>query len=71
MIVNPHQAKAIIASDHADFVALARGFLDDPRRGWHAAAAARRRCRLPTAVSSRASRTLAGAALARAQMRGE
>src|SRR5215469_15185438 len=37
--VSPHQAEAIIAGAQADFVALARGFLDDPRWGWHAAAA--------------------------------
>jgi 2,4-dienoyl-CoA reductase-like NADH-dependent reductase (Old Yellow Enzyme family) len=39
VIVGPHQAEAIIADGHADFVALARGFLDDPRWVWHAAAA--------------------------------
>jgi 2,4-dienoyl-CoA reductase-like NADH-dependent reductase (Old Yellow Enzyme family) len=31
MIVDPHQAEAIVADGHADCVALARGFLDDPR----------------------------------------
>jgi len=39
MIVDPHQAGAIVADGHADCVALARGFLDDPRWVWHAAAA--------------------------------
>jgi 2,4-dienoyl-CoA reductase-like NADH-dependent reductase (Old Yellow Enzyme family) len=39
MIVDPHQAQAIVADGHADCVALARGFLDDPRWAWHAAAA--------------------------------
>jgi 2,4-dienoyl-CoA reductase-like NADH-dependent reductase (Old Yellow Enzyme family) len=39
MIVDPHQAEAIVADGHADCVALARGFLDDPRWAWHAAAA--------------------------------
>jgi 2,4-dienoyl-CoA reductase-like NADH-dependent reductase (Old Yellow Enzyme family) len=38
MIVDPHQAQAIVADGHADCVALARGFLDDPRWAWHAAA---------------------------------
>jgi 2,4-dienoyl-CoA reductase-like NADH-dependent reductase (Old Yellow Enzyme family) len=33
MIISPHQAEAIIADDQADFVALTRGFLDDPRWG--------------------------------------
>src|SRR3954453_18889000 len=39
MIVDPHQAEAIVADGQADCVALARGFLDDPRWAWHAAAA--------------------------------
>jgi hypothetical protein len=39
MIVDPHQAEAIVADGHADCVAVARGFLDDPRWAWHAAAA--------------------------------
>lgn len=39
MIVKPKQAEAIIASGQADFVALARSFLDNPRWGLHAAAA--------------------------------
>jgi 2,4-dienoyl-CoA reductase-like NADH-dependent reductase (Old Yellow Enzyme family) len=37
MIADPHQAEAIIAGGRADCVALARGFLDDPRWAWHAA----------------------------------
>jgi NADPH2 dehydrogenase len=39
LIVSPHQAESVIADDQADCVALACGFLDDPRWGWHAAAA--------------------------------
>jgi 2,4-dienoyl-CoA reductase-like NADH-dependent reductase (Old Yellow Enzyme family) len=39
MIVDAQQAEAIVADGHADCVALARGFLDDPRWVWHAAAA--------------------------------
>jgi 2,4-dienoyl-CoA reductase-like NADH-dependent reductase (Old Yellow Enzyme family) len=39
MIVTPQQAEAIVADGRADMVAIARGFLDDPRWGWHAAAA--------------------------------
>lgn len=39
MISDPHQAEAIIAGGQADLVALARGFLWDPRWAWHAAAA--------------------------------
>jgi len=37
MITGPDQAEDIVASGKADMVALARGFLDDPRWGWHAA----------------------------------
>lgn len=39
LIVDPHLAEAIIAEGRADCVALARGFLDDPRWAWHAAEA--------------------------------
>ncbi len=39
LITEPQQAEAIIASGQADFVAIARGMLYDPRWGWHAAAA--------------------------------
>jgi 2,4-dienoyl-CoA reductase-like NADH-dependent reductase (Old Yellow Enzyme family) len=37
LIVTPDQAQDIVASGQADFVALARAFLDDPRWVWHAA----------------------------------
>jgi 2,4-dienoyl-CoA reductase-like NADH-dependent reductase (Old Yellow Enzyme family) len=37
LIVEPDQADAIVSSGQADFVALARAFLDDPRWVWHAA----------------------------------
>ena len=37
LIVRPEQAEEIVASGQADMVALARGFLDDPRWVWHAA----------------------------------
>jgi NADPH2 dehydrogenase len=37
MIVDPHFAEAVLAEGKADMVALARGFLDDPRWVWHAA----------------------------------
>jgi NADPH2 dehydrogenase len=38
LITEPKQAEEIIASGKADLVAIARGFLYDPRRPWHAAA---------------------------------
>lgn len=39
MITDAHQAEAIVRDGQADVVALARGFLYDPRWAWHAAAA--------------------------------
>ena len=38
LITDPRQAEEIVSSGKADFVALARGMLYDPRWGWHAAA---------------------------------
>lgn len=38
MITQPRQAEAVLAEGHADLVALARGFLWNPRWVWHAAA---------------------------------
>jgi 2,4-dienoyl-CoA reductase-like NADH-dependent reductase (Old Yellow Enzyme family) len=37
MIADPRQADAIVVEGRADCVALARGFLDNPRWAWHAA----------------------------------
>jgi 2,4-dienoyl-CoA reductase-like NADH-dependent reductase (Old Yellow Enzyme family) len=37
LIVDPQQAEDILAAGRADMVALARGFLDNPRWVWHAA----------------------------------
>jgi 2,4-dienoyl-CoA reductase-like NADH-dependent reductase (Old Yellow Enzyme family) len=37
LIADPAQAEEIVSSGAADMVALARGFLDDPRWVWHAA----------------------------------
>ena len=37
LIVEPQRAEAILAAGRADMVALARGFLDNPRWVWHAA----------------------------------
>ncbi|MBX6323999.1 MAG: NADH:flavin oxidoreductase/NADH oxidase [Rhodospirillaceae bacterium] len=39
LIATPKQAEAVVAEGKADFVALARAFLDDPHWGWHAARA--------------------------------
>jgi 2,4-dienoyl-CoA reductase-like NADH-dependent reductase (Old Yellow Enzyme family) len=47
MITDPHHAEAVIAEGQADFVMLARGFLDDPHWGWHAAYALKAEIKLP------------------------
>lgn len=39
LITDPHQAESIVASGKADFVAIARGAMDNPRWAWHAARA--------------------------------
>jgi 2,4-dienoyl-CoA reductase-like NADH-dependent reductase (Old Yellow Enzyme family) len=39
LIVKPEHAEEIVANGQADMVSLARGFLDDPHWGWHAAKA--------------------------------
>lgn len=39
LITEPAQAESIVASGQADFVALARGVMDNPRWAWHAARA--------------------------------
>ena len=39
MILTPKQADALLAERRADMVGIGRGFLNDPRWAWHAAAA--------------------------------
>ena len=39
LIVDPRMAEDAVVSGQVDMVALARGFLDDPRWVWHAAEA--------------------------------
>jgi NADPH2 dehydrogenase len=39
LIVKPEHAEQIVAQGKADMVSMARGFLDDPHWGWHAAKA--------------------------------
>ncbi len=39
LILTPAQAEAVAAEGRADMVSIARGFLDDPHWGWHAAKA--------------------------------
>jgi hypothetical protein len=71
MIVSTHQAEAIIAGGQADFVALAGGFLDDLPWGWHAAAALGADAVYPPQYRRARPEHWPGAALARAQPRGE
>jgi 2,4-dienoyl-CoA reductase-like NADH-dependent reductase (Old Yellow Enzyme family) len=71
MIVDPHQAEAIIAGDQADFVALARGFLDDPRWGWYAASALGADAVYPPQHRRARPEHWPGATLARAQPQGK
>ena len=47
LIVDPHQAEAIISTGQADVVALARALLADPRWPWRAAAALGEEVRTP------------------------
>ncbi len=39
LITEPRQAESIVASGKADFIAIARGAMDNPRWAWHAARA--------------------------------
>lgn len=65
MIVTPGQAEAIVADGHADMVALARAFLDDPRWVWHAAEALGAAAAYPPQYRRARPDEWAGAALAR------
>jgi 2,4-dienoyl-CoA reductase-like NADH-dependent reductase (Old Yellow Enzyme family) len=65
LIVEPRQAEAIIAEERADCVALARGFLDDPRWGWHAADALGAEIACPPQYARSRPGLWPGAALAR------
>jgi len=47
LITDPHQAESIVASGKADFVAIARGAMDNPRWAWHAARALGAETRYP------------------------
>jgi NADPH2 dehydrogenase len=64
LIVEPHHAEDIIASGQADMVALARGFLDDPRWVWHAAQALGAELALPPQYARLHPKIWPGAALA-------
>jgi 2,4-dienoyl-CoA reductase-like NADH-dependent reductase (Old Yellow Enzyme family) len=65
LIVEPAQAEAIVASGQADFVALARAFLDDPRWVWHAAERLGGRIAFPPQYARAAASAWPGAAMVR------
>lgn len=65
LIVEPAQADAIVSSGQADFVAMARAFLDDPRWVWHAAERLGAKIDYPPQYSRAAGSQWPGAAMAR------
>ncbi|WGF87649.1 NADH:flavin oxidoreductase/NADH oxidase [Marinivivus vitaminiproducens] len=65
MIVEPNQAEAILASGEADILALARGFLDNPRWLWHAAEVLGDQAPYPPQYARAEAKLWPGAALAR------
>jgi 2,4-dienoyl-CoA reductase-like NADH-dependent reductase (Old Yellow Enzyme family) len=65
LIVEPAQAEAIVASGQADFVALARALLDDPRWVWHAAERLGGKVAYPPQYARAAASAWPGAAIVR------
>ncbi|VCU70941.1 NADPH dehydrogenase [Pigmentiphaga humi] len=65
LISRPEQADAIVRSGEADFVALGRAMLDDPRWGWHAADALGGQVPYPKQYERAASKVWPGARPAR------
>ncbi|WP_296560253.1 NADH:flavin oxidoreductase/NADH oxidase [Pigmentiphaga sp.] len=65
MIALAQQADAIVRSGRADFVALGRAMLDDPRWGWHAAEALGAEVDYPKPYARAASAAWPGARLVR------
>mgnify|MGYP001601738883 CR=1 FL=1 len=68
MIVTPAQAEAVVASEQADMVALARAVLDDPRWAWHAAEALGARTAYPPQYERTRAELWPGAKLARPEV---
>jgi 2,4-dienoyl-CoA reductase-like NADH-dependent reductase (Old Yellow Enzyme family) len=65
LIVEPAQAEAIVASGQADFVAMARAFLDNPRWVWHAADRLGAKIAYPPQYARAAAAVWPGSAMAR------
>jgi 2,4-dienoyl-CoA reductase-like NADH-dependent reductase (Old Yellow Enzyme family) len=68
LIVEPAQAEAIVAAGQADWVALARAFLDNPRWVWHAADRLGATAAYPPQYARAARPVWPGAAMARPGM---
>lgn len=62
LIVDPREADAILRRGEADWIALGRAFLDDPRWGWHAAEALGATLTLPAPYARAAAKSWPGAA---------
>jgi 2,4-dienoyl-CoA reductase-like NADH-dependent reductase (Old Yellow Enzyme family) len=62
LIVAPREAEAILERDEADWIALGRAFLDDPRWGWRAAEALGQPLTLPPRYARAAPKVWPGAA---------
>jgi 2,4-dienoyl-CoA reductase-like NADH-dependent reductase (Old Yellow Enzyme family) len=70
LIVTPEQAEEVVVSGKADFVALARAFLDDPRWVWHAAERLGAKVTPPPQYARLAPNMWPGAAMLRPQLQG-
>jgi len=68
LIADPHQAEDIVARGQADFVALARAMLDNPRWGWHAAEALGAECARPPQYERARPAVWPGAKIARPEI---
>jgi NADPH2 dehydrogenase len=71
LIVEPGYADGVVRDGKADMVALARGFLDDPRWGWHAAEALGATIAYPPQYERSAPSLWRGTKLARPDRQGE
>jgi 2,4-dienoyl-CoA reductase-like NADH-dependent reductase (Old Yellow Enzyme family) len=65
LIVEPAQAETIVSSGQADFIALARAILDNPRWVWHAADRLGAKIAYPPQYARAAAAVWPGAAMAR------
>jgi 2,4-dienoyl-CoA reductase-like NADH-dependent reductase (Old Yellow Enzyme family) len=65
LIVEPTQAEAIVTSGQADFIAMARAFLDNPRWVWHAAERLGAKVSVPPQYARTSAAVWPGAAMAR------